>query len=392
MDTERFLNFETEDFILDDDFLRWVLHPDKERELFWAEFLQKYPCKKAQVEEAAFILRGLQPVEPKISLERINAIKSEIKHRSTSYRRISLAALKAAAILIFLITIGGLVCYFLGEKQTIPFETASEEFLEKGKLILADGTVREFETEKTNILQTNKGAIAVNNDTIATDINTLKTYKSAMNQVIIPYGKRSEITLADGTHIWLNSGSQFSYPVVFEGDSREVYLSGEAFFDIKADPSKPFYVISKDIKIRVSGTRFNVSSYENDHITHTVLLSGKISVAKNKKFAREIEVLPGERLSYVKADESIGKEKVDVEQYASWINGYLILKSEPLNEIFRKLERYYNKRIIIEKGLNNVTFSGKLDLSENIEKVLENISFSSSFSVHAENDYYTIKP
>ncbi len=121
-----------------------------------------------------------------------------------------------------------------------------------------------------------------------------------MNQIIIPYGKRSDITLADGTHIWLNSGSQLSYPSEFKTDSREVYLSGEAFFDVKANPNKPFYVITRDIKIKVLGTRFNVSSYNEDNTTQTVLLKGKVTTGKNKIFAQTIDLMPGERMIYDK--------------------------------------------------------------------------------------------
>src|SRR5690606_37957770 len=108
--------------------------------------------------------------------------------------------------------------------------------------------------------------------------------------VIIPYGKRSDITLADGTRIWLNAGSQLSYPLSFTGSSREVYLAGEAFFEVESNPNMPFYVITNDLKIRVTGTRFNVTSYLNDHTTQALLLSGKIGVTRNKRFGRSIDI------------------------------------------------------------------------------------------------------
>ncbi len=392
MNFKRFVNYETEDFILDDVFLKWVLRPDKESDLFWNDFLSKYPEKKELVKNAVFILKSVQPVEPEISEEKLSGILYDLKRTHSSPRRIVFTAIKIAAAFLLLISIGGLIYYSLGEKYRLPFETASDESFQKGRLILADGTVREFETEQTRILQVSEGETIVNNDTIARDAVALKAYKTAMCQIIIPYGKRSEITLADGTHIWLNSGSQLSYPAAFSNDSREVYLSGEAFFDIQTDHSRPFYVITNDLKLKVIGTSFNVSSYENDFTTHAVLETGKITASRNKMFTRPTELIPGERIVFDKTDESFSKESVDVSLYSSWKNGYLIFKSESLSEIFKKLERYYNCRIILESPLEGITFSGKLDLKEDLEQVLKTISFTSDFTVNKENDYYIIKP
>ena len=392
MNFERILNYKTEDFILDDFFIKWVLHPDKESDIFWIEFISTYPEKKELVENAVFILKSAQPVEPEISEENLSRILEQLNRIYSLQRSIIFPALKIAAAFLLLISIGGLIYYSIGEKYRLPFETASDESLQKGKLIFADGTVREFETEQTRIHQVSEEEIIVNNDTIAKDAFALKADKTAMNQIIIPYGKRSEITLADGTHIWLNSGSQLSYPAAFSPDSREVYLSGEAFFDVQTDHSRPFYVITKDLKLKVLGTRFNVSSYENDFNAHAVLEAGKISASRNKKFTRSIELIPGERILFNKTDEIFSKELVDVSLFSSWKNGYLIFKSESLSEIFRKLERYYNCSIILEKNIENKTFSGKLDLKEELEQVLQTISFTSDFSVSKEKNTYFIKP
>jgi transmembrane sensor len=199
-----------------------------------------------------------------------------------------------------------------------------------------------------------------------------------MNQIIIPYGKRSNIILADGTHISLNSGSQLSYPTEFKAGSREVYLSGEAFFDVRTISGKPFYVVTRDVRIKVLGTRFNVSSYPDDNTTQTVLLKGKVSAGKNKLFAKTIDMAPGERMTYNRDNETLTKDNVDTNLYASWVNGYLIFKNEPIASVFKKLERYYNQRIVADYRTGNMTFSGKLDLKDNIKDVLENVSFASS--------------
>jgi ferric-dicitrate binding protein FerR (iron transport regulator) len=301
-------------------------------------------------------------------------------------------AAKIAAVFLLLISIGGVWYYLQTEKESLPMELATAEQLEKGRVILPDGTVNEFETEQTQIRQTASGELTINNDTVSVTQASANSGKNTMAQVIIPYGKRIEITLADGTRIWLNSGSQLSYPVSFTSNSREVYLSGEAFFEVESDPSKPFQVITDDMKIEATGTRFNVTSYANDPTTQTVLLSGKVSAGKNKRFARTVDIEPGERIAYNKQEDNLMKDRVDVELYASWIDGYLIFDNEPVDEVFRKLERYYNKNILTEKLSGRPTFTGKLDLADDLEKVLENIAFSASFSVEFENDTFIIQP
>jgi transmembrane sensor len=112
---------------------------------------------------------------------------------------------------------------------------------------------------------------------------------------------------------------------------------------------------------------------------------------KNKRFARSVELQPGERIVYNRQEDSMEKDQVDVELYASWVNGYLIFENEPVENIFTKLERYYNKDILTEKLSGQPTFTGKLDLADDLEKVLKNIAFSASFSVDYENDVYYIR-
>jgi transmembrane sensor len=391
MSYEKYIKYSTEEFILDDDFMKWVVHPTPETDRYWNDFLKNYPEKKKQVKEAVFMIKAIRAVEPAFSQQRSDLVYENAQSSSTPVRKIGWMVAKIAAVLLLLISIGGVWYYLQTDRQSFPMELATAEQLEKGRVILPDGTVNEFETEQTKIRQTASGELTINSDTIAVADISDKTEKQAMAQVIIPYGKRSEITLADGTRIWLNAGSQLSYPVNFIGNAREVYLSGEAFFEVESDPAKPFHVITGDMKIRVTGTRFNVTSYANDLTTQAVLLSGKVSAAKNQRFARSVELEPGERIVYNKQEDNMEKDFVDVELYASWVNGYLRFDNEPVENIFKKLERYYNKNILTEKLSGQPKFTGKLNLADDLEKVLKNIGFSASFSVDYENDAYIIQ-
>ena len=392
MKTEKYINYSTEDFVLDTDFMNWVLHPDVENDRFWAEFLQKNPHKRAQVKEAVAYIKALQVVEPSVSVAALEKIYQNIESSGKQKRISTWRLARIAAIFLLLISIGGIIYFIKDGEDSLPFETASREQFEKGRVILPDGTVNEFNTEETDIQQTASGALTINSDTVHLDKFKGTSQTPAMTQVIMPYGKHSEITLVDGTKIWLNAGSQLSYPVSFSSHSREVYLSGEAFFDVKSDPSKPFHVVTNDIRIKVTGTRFNITSYVSDQTTQAVLISGKINAKRNKRFARPVELLPGDRLVFNKEKEAMEKDQVDVELYSSWIDGYLIFDNTPVNEVFKKLERYYNQKIDAKAISPEGTFSGKLDLADDLQKVLKNIGFSASFSVIYENEVFILKP
>ena len=320
---EKYLKYTTEDFILDKAFSVWVLTPDKATQLFWEKFIRDHPEKSNQIEDAKLIIRSLQPIEPEVTEQQLNKILRNIKIQHKTKTLIRYKWGKYAAGIALVIALGGLIWISVQTKNRFPLEAGNERTL-KGKIILTNGETREFETEQTSIKQSSSGNLTINNDTI-----TIQPEKIilAMNQIIIPYGKRSDIILADGTHIRLNSGSKLTYPSKFKTDSREVYLSGEAFFDVKSNPDQPFYVITKDIKIKVTGTRFNVSSYDEDNTTQTVLVKGRITAGKNKLFAKSMDLFPGERLTYTKSNEALFRDKVDVKLYVSWVDGYLIFEN-----------------------------------------------------------------
>ncbi len=389
METEKFINYQkTEDFILDKEFIHWVLHPDKELDLFWDSFIDKYPEKETRIRDAVLIIKALQPVGQEVPQQKLNAILQAVKNLDGHAVKLKwLTYLKYAAGVAVFIAISSLIYLSVYTKNQFPIEVAQETAL-KGKVILADGSIKEFDSEQTPIKQTTSGNLIINKDTIDAKINQSG---SSMNQIVIPYGKRSDITLADGTHIWLNSGSQLSYPSEFKEDSREVYLSGEALFDVKPDRDKPFYVITRDIRIKVLGTSFNVSAYPEDHTVQTVLLRGKVSAGKNKLLAATMDLVPGERLTYNKNNSNLSKDKVDVQLFSSWVDGYLVFLNIPITEVYLKLERYYNQDITLDDGLEKITFSGKLDLKATLKDVLENIAFASSVNVQENNGSFIIK-
>jgi len=392
MNTEKYTSCTTDEFALDKAFSDWVLSPGRETDEFWAEFLQKHPEKKSQIKDAAIIVKAFQPVEEEVPSDRLEEILGEIlRDTHSGRRRLVYSVLKVAAVSIAVLGISGLLILRNSHRDPDLFTHVSDEKSEQGRVVLSDGSTYTFDTEQTTIKQTDAGKILINQDTVEVAANPMKSNPDALNQIIIPYGLRSEVTLSDGTHIWLNSGSKLSYPAEFTGKTREVYLSGEAFFDVESDTEKAFHVITRDIRIAVLGTRFNVTSYEEDAGIQTVLLTGKVNIRKNTILARNEEILPGERVVFNRESGAFVRDRPDLQYVTSWVYGYLIFEKEPTPTVFKKLERYYNQPIITEEGLSQITFSGKLDLKENLNEVLEIIAFASSLTITLDNGHYFVK-
>lgn len=391
MNYKNYASYSVEDFILDKNFVKWVLHPTVETDIFWREFIGVYPEKEEQILEAIFLVKSLQTVEPSIPQHRLDQIYKTARSNALPSHKPFFLTIKVAAILFFIVSLGFTVYLLQNNQDNFNLEIAEIQDNEHGKIILPDGTVNEFNTKQTNIGQTSSGNLTINNDTIILKKRIKEETKHSLARVIIPHGKRSEIELSDGTKIWLNSGSQLQYPVEFTEKSREVFLSGEAFFDVKKDPSKPFYVTTNNLKIKVTGTRFNVMAYSDDNRTEAVLQSGKIEASKNKILSKTIKLESGEMISFNIDENKIEKRKVDTEFYSSWINGYLIFKNEPITNIFTKLERYYNREIVYEGFVNNISFTGKLNLDEDIETALNILRFSAPFNVSNQGETIKIK-
>lgn len=227
-------------------------------------------------------------------------------------------------------------------------------------------------------------------------------------KVTVAYGSKSTIELPDGSTVTLNSGSSLRYPGIFAADNRTVILDGEAFFDVTKNPSKPFFVKTKDITVKVLGTSFNVKSYPDDNLTETTLVTGKVEITRNSETSgtvnpeKTLVLAPNQKaVFYRESDElaistakpvveSIEKEEpiplkvlvqkeVKTENVISWKNNILVFNSEPFGDIVKKLERWYNVEVTLKyTKLSPVVFSGKFD-KESVQEVLHALSLIEPF-------------
>lgn len=205
----------------------------------------------------------------------------------------------------------------------------------------------------------------------------------ALNTIKVPPGQRVEVTLADGTHIWLNARSEFSYPASFNGDKREVRLKGEAFFDVAKSKDKKFIVNTGRCEVEVLGTQFNVESY-NENEFSTALLRGSVKVTDKSQPDESVVLEPNNAVSLHNGKLTV-TPITDLNPY-SWKEGLITFKDIRFRELMKKLEKNYGIRIIIEnKNLDDYACSGKFRISDGIEEVLRALQQDAHFTFDRES-------
>jgi len=207
------------------------------------------------------------------------------------------------------------------------------------------------------------------------DFSGITSNDTIYNTVEIPLGMRSSMTLPDGTSVWLNAGSSLKYPVPFEKNERQVELTGEAYFDVQEDKTKPFIVSTVNVNIKVLGTSFNCCAYPGENNIETALVEGKIEIsAKNGK---DISVMkPGELATFSKNENKIVVTNANLDKYVAWKSGKLLFRDDPMEKVLEKLGRWYNVEFQVENEeilgyIYSATFTG-----ESLDQMLKMFSLS----------------
>ena len=200
----------------------------------------------------------------------------------------------------------------------------------------------------------------------------IRIEQNEVNELVVPYGKRSKVKLEDGTEIWLNSGSVLKFPTHFSGEKREVSLKGEMYAEVAADRKKPFIVHTAHFDVQVYVTRFNVSAYEDEAFPSCVLVEGIVGFRPES--GPEIRMKANEKVFY--DGKQCEKRKVSASRYTCWKEGYLELDDANMVDVLNRIGRYYNLSFNFgdKKQLIGKRCSGKIYLSDNIDNVLTTIS------------------
>jgi len=187
--------------------------------------------------------------------------------------------------------------------------------------------------------------------------------------------------LPDGTKVWLNALTNIQYPSNFSASNREVKITGEAFFKVKHDENSPFVVRTNNYSVKVLGTSFNVTAYQNDAYSKTTLVEGKIVLLNAED--KEIKTLvPGQLFSFNNNDQRYQVSQVSTNYYTSWKDGYFAFDQEKLESIAAKLERIYAVKITIpEAKVKGYSFTGTIMKNKPLEQILRIIELTAPIKV-----------
>lgn len=289
----------------------------------------------------------------------------------------------AAAILLLL----GVAFYY---QQVFLLDTGQNVLVPKDDAItleLDNGVIQTIDINGANEVKDAEGnVVGAQQQNQISYSQASKKEELVFNTLKMPNGKKFQIVLSDGTLVYLNAGSSLRYPVSFLNDGpRQVYLSGEAYFDVVKSASNPFIVNVDKLDVRVLGTQFNVSAYGEDEFIDVVLVEGAVGLnKKNQLKADAVKLSPGQKGSYKQVSESIMVNEVDTSLYTSWMQGHLVFRDLSFDQILAKLERHYNIEIVNRNAeLGQEVFNASFD-NVAIEEVLG--YFNDIHSIH-----YTIE-
>lgn len=357
----------------DERFIQWKVFPNDDINSYWEKYLAENPLEKDIFEQANKHFPTVRLSSNNVSYERKKYVIDKLakslnqKRNKTTLRSIIFAT--AAACLM--------AAVMLTNVYTNKPTPSSESTIMGSEIAAID--IQLISNNKTTTFQENieiemdgHGEISIKDSDGKINEKTA-TEKQSINTLVIPFGKRSTILLADGSKVWLNSGTILEFPSSFTAKAREITLkTGEIYIEVADDKQKPFFVKTSDFNVRVYGTKFNVSSFE-DKGTSVLLAEGSIAILKEGY--KELLVEPTELIELTK-DNTFIRQRVNINNYISWKSGYLLFDNTPIKEVLKQLEKYYNLSFDYEKEdfFKENSCKGKIVLSENLDNVLTTLS------------------
>lgn len=260
----------------------------------------------------------------------------------------------------------------LAENTNLPKSDIAPPTDTRAVLELADGRIIVLDSAGSGSLATQGDALVskLSADKIAYTPLDQESGPPTMNTLRVPKGSRPiQLQLSDGSTVWLNVGSSITYPSYFTGNTRAVQMTGEAFFDISHDASKPFLVQRGQTQVAVLGTQFNVNGYEDEKAIKVTLLQGSVEVQRSA--GEKLKISPGQQ-AVIPPEAAIRlKEEVDLEEVMAWKNGWFYFNRMGLPEIMRQLEKWYDVEVEYQGLKTPKKFSGMVNRNNNLSEVLK---------------------
>ena len=375
-----YTKYTTEKLLEDDFFIESNTSPTLDTINFWKGQIAG-GLDEQEYQLAVFFLRSIRVKKEQMSNERQDLLWTRIKdsnkilqmQRNRRFRSfIWMVAASVTVLIIFSISYIYTNVNKTPDVEAIAREMAVTPEADDIQLVLPDKQIP-ISGQESQIEYDAKGTVVVNSEKIADAFqSSANSSKRSLefNQLIVPNGKRSTSILEDGTKVWVNAGSRIVYPVAFADKKREIYVNGEVFLEVAPDKNRPFVVKTKEMDVQVLGTSFNVMAYETDESASVVLVTGSVQV--DTRDDEDFRLEPNRMFSYHKGECDI--KDVNVNDYILWKDGLYTYRSEHLSVILDRLSRYYGKKISYKSDVADLRCSGKLDMQEDLEVVLDGLS------------------
>ncbi|HEY9561181.1 MAG TPA: FecR domain-containing protein [Anseongella sp.] len=385
-------------------------HTVEEHQAFH-QWLQSMPSdeKKELLDEYANLLQQSEkhfPADP-ILLERIEEyieegtpkqIHAQPRYITSSPSLKSVPSLKrrflyTAAAVIALLVVSGVYWMSTLKRPDAPAITGTSEHIQdippggnKAVLTLADGS-------KISLNEVSGGTLAMQGETKVVKLHSGElAYQPESsttspdpgdllyNTIETPRGGQYQLTLPDGTKVWLNAASSLRYPISFKGPDRTVFLTGEAYFEVASSPAtisssdktakKPFHVRVNDMTVTVLGTHFNIMAYAGKSQIETTLLEGSVQVNAKTTNTDPVQLYPGQQAILDKNNAGINVAEVNTEEIVAWQKGYFQFNRANIYAIMRQVERWYDVKVVYEEPMPKEEFIGKISRNESLSSVL----------------------
>jgi ferric-dicitrate binding protein FerR (iron transport regulator) len=244
----------------------------------------------------------------------------------------------------------------------------------KAKLVLGDGTEILLDTANSGTLTQNGSVkvIKLHDGQLACSGAAPEKSVVSFNTLTTPRGGQYAITLTDGTKVWLNSVSSLRFPTSFTGADRTVELTGEGYFEVAHDPSKPFLVKVNDIEARVLGTQFNIMAYPDEESVRTTLLEGSVRINQH---SQSVLLKPGQQARITNSKSISVINDADTDQAVAWKNGVFDFDGSDIETTMRQISRWYDINVVYESKITE-HFNGAIVRNSSIEKVLQLLEYT----------------
>lgn len=400
-----------DELLMNDYFISSVLHPTLESQEFWKDQIEAGNVSVDDFEKATLFTKAVQSRKNKLFRKEKELLweRIEIGNKATLKKRIRtlyIACISAAACVLLLIGVSGYL--YNGSKQNASFDPIArlkKTTVEAGsdiRLMLSESDQVTFGDNHAEVKYSDKGEVKVNSRTLVKEktgnpvVEKKEQLKkeettASYNQLIVPRGRHATLLLSDGTKLWINAGSRVIFPVAFAESKREIYVDGEIYLEVTRNESSPFIVKTDRMQVNVQGTSFNIKSYGDEDTDHVVLVTGSVQVRTAKGEGTQLS--PNQRFLCTN-DGVVSVDVVDVYDHICWKDGLLRYKSESLSTILERLSTYYGKEIRWDSEVATLKCSGKLDLKEDIEKVLNGLTkmIPVKFAKQSGCYYFSINP